>query len=60
MWRGQLWRKSLLTMLASTIHSRRGHQLWRAKRSALRLRLTGSVEQPVRAVEQAILPLEAK
>ena len=33
-------------ILAPTIQSRRGHQLWRVKRSALRLRLTGSVVQP--------------
>ena len=33
-------------ILAPTIQSRRGHQLWRVKRSALRLRLTGSVAQP--------------
>ena len=33
-------------VLAPTIQSRRGHQLCRVKRSALRLRLTGSVVQP--------------
>ena len=29
------------------VHSRRGHQLWRVKRSALRLRVIGSVNQPL-------------
>ena len=35
------------TVQVATIQSRRDHQLWRFERSALRLRLTGSVVQPM-------------
>ena len=37
----------LMSSRAPTIQSRRGHQLWRVKGSTLRLRLTGSVVQPL-------------
>ena len=40
-------RDLLTSSRAPTIQSRRGHQLWRVKRSALRLRLTGSTAQPM-------------